>query len=162
MQIDDRGLGDVVYHLMMGQGDPQFFPGLNVLVNNEDLPGGLWAELRNQEMRLHQWFRDNCSSTEELCMFMVASYDREDVQRQLCLKMFRYGLLFAPLLQRANPEDGDEEKRWNQFWGGTHGLTPDEEAEMSKQLAKDVNGIAELFNDPPQKNKKAEETPDVL
>ena len=150
MQIDDRGLGDVVYLLTTGNGDPQFFPGMNVLVADESQPGGLWANLRRLEHDTFAAFKEKYQDAGNEILLLRTRAERETLLRELCLRMFRYGLAFAPLLQSPDPcLIQDRSMKWNQFWGA-HSPFPDEkEAEMARKLLKDYQDMTEIWNDHP-------------
>lgn len=152
MDINDRGLGDVVYLLMTGNGDPQFFPGMNVLVTDESQPGGLWEGLRRLEQDTFAAFRKKYQDAGNEILLLRARAERERLLRELCLKMFRYGLTFAPLLQNSvSCPDQDRSMEWNRFWG-SHSPFPDErEAAMGRQLLRDYQAMTEIWRDhPPQ------------
>jgi len=153
VQIDDRGLGDVVYLLTTGTGDPQFFPGMNVLVADESQPGGLWEGLRRLEHDTVAAFREKYQDADDDLLLLRARAERETLLRELCLKMFRYGLAFAPLLREPVPGQ-DRSGAWNRFWGGHSPFSDRQEADMAHQLLRDYQDVAGLWNGGPEEDEE--------
>ena len=118
-----------------------------MLVKNEDLPGGLWHKLRAEERSLKQQFLAAFPGTAGSQALILAQVRRLETQRELCLKMFRYGLQLAPLLQPPPAEGPDRAKQWNLFWSGGYGLSLKEEQTMSRSLVEEAASIAQIFDD---------------
>lgn len=145
MDINDRGLGSVVYHLMMGHADARFFPGLNVMVKDETEPGGICHQHHEIQRRL---LKQVCAKTDDQSRDMLTAILTSDAEmyRELAVKMFRYGMMMAPMIQGISDPQDDEAHLWNRFWGHDDSLSPGKRAEMSKVMLKDYAWVSGMFD----------------
>lgn len=144
MHSDDRGLGGIIYGLMMGQVDRKYFPGLNVLIRDETKPGGLWHRHTQAQRAAVKRFLAAHPNDDEALMFCSCVDPLAGAVRELALQMARYCLGLAPMFQPRDPLLGpDTAARWNLYWAGGEALSPREQAALSAQLSKELSDYAD-------------------
>ena len=140
VKVEDQGLGGVLFELMTGKADRRYYPGLNVLIRDETKPGGLLYSQLMAERAALKHFLDKYPKDEAALMLMLVTDRREGAWRDFSIKLARYVLRFAPLLQ---PHGLEENTRWNRFWSGRDEMpSPALQAAMARELARDMEDLA--------------------
>ena len=145
--INDRGLGALVYRLMVDEADRRLFPGLNLIVRDETKPGGACYEYIQKQRKMSELFRSKAS--EELYnLHLSITVAQELIYRKLAPIIFCYGVQLGPMLEKA-PEGFDELPAWNRFWSlDVDDMDVDIQAKISRMALKvvaEMAGLSDLF-----------------